>query len=238
MKRIILLFFCLSLCQTAASAQLRGRREPDRWEFSGFGGWGNLSGRDSFPTLIEGGESNLVRLDADDGYLLGLRITENRKRFFGAEFEYTLADQPLELVNLSPALPRLGIDQRIHNFSYNGVIYLKDRRSRWRPFGTAGVGASFYQLSGDTEARGVAQGLDLRSRWKFAFSFGGGVKYLVGEHWGVRFDFRDRVTTVPDYGIPRMGVMMNGISTPSFRPDGMFHHLELSVGFVYRFKGL
>ncbi len=235
-KRIVLALLVLGFWQTAAFAQLTPQQTPKKWEFSLFGGWGQLGGEDSFPTLVDGNGSRVVTLDGGSGYVAGVRVTENLKGFFGAEFEYTFADQPLELFNLSPQVPSFEVEQKIHNFSYNGLVYLRNSRSRLRPYGTAGAGVSLYQLSGDTEERGVAAGLDLRNRWKFAFSFGGGVKYLASEKWGVRFDFRDRVTSVPDFGIPRQGGVVAGIETPSFRPDGVFHHLELSVGFVYAFN--
>ncbi len=237
-KRLLLALPILALLQTAAPAQPQPipLKRPPKWEFSGFGGWGTLAGTDFFPTVVDGGSPNAVSLAAGSGYVFGLRVSENLGQHFGAEFEYTFADQPMDLRNLSPQLPAFRVDQRIHNFSYNGLVYLKNARSRFRPFGTAGAGVSLYQLSGDTEQRGVALGLDLRNRWKFAFSYGGGVKYRGGDRWGVRFDFRDRLTEVPDYGIPRSGAVVDGIQSPSFRPDGLFHHLELSVGFIYAFE--
>ncbi len=221
---------------STAAAQPFPLYKPNRWEVSGFFGYGVLAGRNDFPSLVDGTSPNTVRLAREAGFLAGLRLSENLGEHFGAEFEYTFADSPVELRNLSPQLRNFVLEQRIHNFSYNGMFYLRDRRSRWRPFGTAGAGVSLYQLSGDTEQRGVAAGLDLRNRWKFAFSWGGGVKYLGGRQWGVRFDFRDRITQVPDYGIPREGMLVSGIQTPGFRPDGLFHHLEASVGFVYAFN--
>lgn len=233
LKRCFLLAISFFFLNGLAAAQVR----PDKWEFSGFAGLGALAGADSFLTPLSDGSSNLVTLDSESGYLVGVRITQNLARHFGAELEYSYGNQPGALINLAPALRRLDLGQKIHTVSYNGLVYLTPRGSKIRPFGTAGVGISLFQLDSSTEAEGIMAGLDLRDRYKFAFTWGGGVKVYSGRQWGFRFDFRDNVTGVPDYGLPRIGQVTAGVPGPGFRPDGLAHRLQFSGGFIFSFSG-
>ncbi len=236
-KRFFWIFLPLLLLDGMASAQIIYPARTDKWEFSGFFGINKPTGDDSFLTPVSDGSTQLVSLDSETGYVVGARITQNLRNFFAAELEYSFANQRAALVNLSPALPRFDLRQKVHTVNYNGLVYLTRRGSKIRPFGTAGVGVSLFQLSGETGSRGVAVGLDLVDRWKFAFSWGGGVKILKWRNWGVRFDFRDTVTGIPDFGLPRVSEVVNGIPGPALRPDGLMHRLQFSGGFVYSFSG-
>ena len=233
--RGLLVLLAVLLVGELAQAQLR-RRDPDKWEFSFFGGVGWLAGRQEFPTLTDVTGSNVVRIDAGSGWVMGIRISENLSNFFAAEFEYALNDQPATALNLAPGLPALNLNQKIHNLTYNGVLYPFGRRRRIRPFGTFGAGASLFQISSEAEAAGIAAGLDLVDRWKVAWTWGGGVKFRMGGAWGLRFDFRDHISPVPDYGIPRMAQTVSGIVTPAFRPDGRFHSYQVTAGFIFFFQ--
>ena len=91
----LLVLLALVLVGDLAQAQGR-RRDPDKWEFSffwGVGWW--LAGRQEFPTLTADNGSNLVRIDAGSGWVMGVRISENLSNFFAAEFEYAINDQPV-----------------------------------------------------------------------------------------------------------------------------------------------
>lgn len=234
-KVSIVALFTMLLC-SFATAQIFRPGRPDKWEFSGFSGWGTLTGADAFLTPVSDGSVNLVESDGGSGYVVGARITENLGQYFGAELEYSFSDQSVTFLNLSPQLPSFEVEQKIHNVSYNGVVYAASRNKRIRPFGTAGVGASLYQLSNYTQNLGVVSGLDLRNRWKFTFTWGGGVKVAMTRQWGFRLDFRDNVTGVPDYGLPRASELIDGVPSPAFRPDGQFHRLQFTAGFIYSFN--
>ncbi len=231
----LLVLLALVLVGDLAQAQGR-RRDPDKWEFSFFWGVGWLAGRQEFPTLTADNGSNLVRIDAGSGWVMGVRISENLSNFFAAEFEYAINDQPVTALNLAPELPVLSLDQKIHNFTYNGIFYPFGRRRGIRPFGTVGAGASLFQISSDAEAAGVAAGVDLVDRWKVAWTWGGGVKFRMGGSWGLRLDFRDHVTPVPDYGIPRSAELIDGVLIPALRPDGRFHSYQVTAGLIFFFQ--
>jgi opacity protein-like surface antigen len=210
--------------------------KQDKWEFSAMGGWASVSSPSSFVTSVDDGSSYLVGLHQDGGYAFGLNITENNREYLGFEFGYTFADQTSTFDNLSPSLQTFVIKQKIHNFNYLGLIYLTKRESRLRPYGTVGAGVSLFVPDSSAQRVGVENGLDLARRWKMSFNWGGGMKWALGKKWGLRFDFRDTVTGIPDYGIPRSATVPAGAQvTPAFRPDGQYHHLQFTVGIYMRF---
>jgi hypothetical protein len=98
-------------------------------------------------------------------------------------------------------------DISIHNLSHNFAAHATRRDARVRPFVTGGVGVSAFvpgPTGGETE---------------FGYNYGGGVKFLVLEEFGLRFDVRDHVT-----------------GKPYFRNTvGKLHNLETSVTFSYMF---
>ncbi|MGW8179921.1 MAG: hypothetical protein ACWGQW_14345, partial [bacterium] len=100
------------------------------WEASFFVGFSAASDQTSL-TPIEGQSSaRPVGLAYKDGYLLGGRITQNLGSHFGAELEYSFADQPLNFIDLTPTLPDLKVDHGIHSIIYSALIYPFDRTKR------------------------------------------------------------------------------------------------------------
>jgi len=231
-----MLRYCLLSCpllvllMPEASAQIPLPREENRWEVSIFAGVSGL-GNKILVTPVEGGTTRDVGLNFDSGYLLGFRIAENLSPSFGGELEYALADQPLVFVNLSPSIPLLALSHKVHKFAYSVLVYPMQRRGRYIPFASVGIGASLFRVSTDSVDEALLQGVDLTNRWKFAFSYGGGVKFPMGPAWGFRVDVRDHVTGVSDYGLPSPAPPLG----PGLRPNGVFHNWQVSGGFLYTF---
>ena len=215
-------------------AQIRLPFYKNHWEFGGFVGFSHLS-KGNFVTPIEGGGTQTVVLDPDNRYVAGVRITENRWEHLGAEFEYGFASHPFVFRNLKPTFPQMRVKQRVHKLAYSVLFYPRQRQERVRPFFSVGVGSSFYQVSSDS-AQALAEGVDLKGRWKFAFSYGAGVKVMMGKNFGIRGGFRDHVTSIPDYGLP--SVAPQGNSGAGFWPQGSFHNWQIALGMMYTFDSL
>lgn len=231
------LILCFLLTTSTLAAQIVYPKDQGKWEFSGLAGWGWLSGSKSFATPIEDGTSKIVTGAYDAGWVFGMRLSENMGQRFAGELGYSASNNSITLGNLQSVLPPLEIAQTVHTFSYSAVLHLADRQKAIRPYGLIGAGASLFAVSGDSQSEAVVQGIDLKNRWKFAFAFGGGVKWLLGKKWGLQFDFRDSMTSVPDYGLPRSATVSGGQDGVAFRPNGNLHDLQVSVGFIYRFAG-
>ncbi len=231
MLRYGLLFWpLLVLLMPEASAQIPFPREENSWEISIFAGVSGL-GDKTLVTPVEGGTTREVGLDFDSGYLLGVRIGENLTPRFGAELEYTFANQPLLFVNLSPSIPLLELSHKVHKVAYSVLVYPMQRQGRYIPFASIGIGASYFRVSNDSVDNALRQGVDLKNRWKFALSYGGGVKFPMGPEWGLRVDVRDQVTGASDYGLPATAPLLGA----GLRPKGVLHDWQLSVGLLYTF---
>ncbi|GAB4229566.1 MAG: hypothetical protein Kow00109_00870 [Acidobacteriota bacterium] len=227
------------LSQSAAilNAQRAGRFTPSPWELSWFTGV-NFGQEKTASTPVAGGETRRdVLRDAASGYLVGIRITENRGRRFSAELDYTMANQPFGFVNLSSGIGRLDLEHRVHTAVYSVLYNLFPPQAALRPYVAVGLGASFYQVDGDAKDAAEAEGVSLTDRWKLAGSWGGGLKWRLGESWGVRFDARDVITGTPDYGLPHTADFFQGLVGPGFRPEGLLHNWQVSTGFSYYFDG-
>ena len=235
MKKCLLgatLVFGLSLAPLRAQMPLP--KYENNWELSAFTGFSHL-GKGSFVTPIEGGGEQTVGLDPENGITGGVRITENRWEHFAAEFEYAYSNHPFRFLDLKPTLSQFRVKQKIHKLAYSMLFYPDDREARIRPFGSVGVGTSFYHVSPASKEQAAPEGINLKSRWKIAFTYGAGVKFMVGKNWGIRGGFRDHVTSVPDYGLPSVVPQFQGNTGVGFRPTGLFHNWQITIGLIYTF---
>jgi opacity protein-like surface antigen len=235
LKQVLIFALFLMLAAGQAAAQVWTPPPDNDWEFSLFGG-GGFRGAETYATPVQGGTARAVGLRFADGYVVGARITENLGYWFGAELDYTLSNHPLEFSNLRPDLPALSMDNRVHNLTYSVLIYGRERTSRFRPYGAFGPGVSLFQVFGHGERDAVARGIDLQDSWKFSFSYGGGAKAQMGRNWGLRMDIRDQITGVPGYGLPTTAAVPVAGPEAGFRPDGLLHNWQVSVGFMYTFS--
>ena len=230
LRYLPLLWLLLVWSLPEVSAQSPRLRSDSKWELSVFFGLSTLGGG-TFVTPVEGGTTQNVGLNFDSSYALGVRIGENLGPRLGAELEYAVANQPAFFMNLGPTIPQLELNQKVHKLSYNVVIYPREREDRIIPFVFMGIGASFFDVSVDSKQEALQQGVELEDRGKFAFSYGGGVKLAMAPDWGVRFDVRDQVTGMHDFGLPSTAPLLGA----GFRPEGTSHNWQMSVGYLYTF---
>jgi len=204
------------------------------WEASFFFGL-STAGNSTFATPLSDGGTKDVGMEFDSNYLLGARITENLGQHFGAELEYAMAKRPVVLTNLLPTVPRLNLDHKLHQLAYSILVYTADRSHRLRPFGSIGFGTSFFRVSGRSQDEALQQGVDLKNRWKLAFTFGGGLKFRMGRNWGLRADVRDQVAGFSDFGLPSQASLAEPPQA-GVRPNGVLHNWNISGGISYYFN--
>jgi opacity protein-like surface antigen len=76
------------------------------------------------------------------------------------------------------------------------------RLSRFRPFATAGAGATLFYIHESSKNAASTAGLRLRDSWKLTFNWGGGVEYLIADRVGLSFSVKDQISGIPSYGLP------------------------------------
>jgi len=217
-----------------AAAQWNAPPNHREWDLAVFAG-GSFLGDSRHATSVEGeGQPRSVGLHYGAGGYFGLRVSENRWDHFGASLEYGFSNQPLSFVNLTPDRPSVGLGHSIHRFVYDLSSYPMDRRARLRPFGFAGVGTSLFHVDGSSKSEAAAAGVDLKDSWKLVFSWGAGVKYLLRDQVAVSFQFSDRISGTPGYGLPRSARIEGDQFVPGFRPSGLLNNWSLDIAFVYQ----
>ena len=228
---------CLALALAGGIAQpIRGQAaadsHPRKWEFSFLAGAGFLSGR-TFEPAAPGNGSAVVMLDYHGGYTLAFGVIENLAEKFGAEMRYNIGSLPIAAGSPAEGSTTPEQEHYVHGLSYSLIVYPQGwRRGRLVPYALAGLGASLFQPSGDAGA--ASRGLVLENRWKLSGEMGGGVKLYLDPPWSLRFEIRDRITRVPDYGLPRAASQGEG-SGAVLPASGRLHHWQFQAGFTYNF---
>ncbi len=108
-------------------------------------------------------------------------------------------------------------------------FYFKPRSHRWRPFVAGGIGGKDYVIAGpEPFPQPIPQVASLTANdvWKFAFTAGGGVTYLLRRHLLLRAEFRDYITTFPRQQI---------VPAPHNTARGIFEQFTPLFGLSYTF---
>jgi hypothetical protein len=141
------------------------------------------------------------------GGLLGEDVSEH----FGGELRYTYLDGDTVLrLNGREA----NLDAASHALHFDFLAYATKRHARLRPFLAGGAGIKRYTGTGRVDPNQPLSNFALLAHddeVKALVSVGGGVKFLINDHWLVRVDFRDYMTPFPENVIvPATGAKIHG----------------------------
>jgi opacity protein-like surface antigen len=240
MRRLLLpMLFLLPGLLEVGRAQAPKPISHRRWEFSAFGGTSMVEDQ-TFATTVVDGEQRFsvpVGVQYSSSWLIGSRLSESRGDYWGAEFEYSYANQPLRFTNLTPDLPALSLHQGVNTFAYNFIFFFTNPYRRLRPYAIAGIGTSLFHTYGSSKSEAEAAGVHFGNSWTFVFDWGGGVKYLFRDHWAARFDFRSHLGTMPDYDLPASAVISQGQYIPGLAASGTLQNWHVTAGIAYQWDG-
>ncbi len=184
------------------------------------------SSLDQYPDLIEidpfGGIATYGQVmrglttKIADGWVGGLRLAYNPSAYLGIELWADVAQANVEFRQSSGfypgttnQLPNYGFQARNYYFGLNPVLNLRPRGSKVQPYLTVGVVGIQFTPNGSAEnaarsPQNVAlynsQGLN--DNLQVGVNYGGGVKFHVTDHFGVRLDARGFWSRNPTYGLP------------------------------------
>ena len=162
------------------------------WEVGGGAGYGDYHNGSIISTggTASAGVKNRF---AASGY-----VSEDMYQHFSGEVRYVYHDGDTFLSSGGV----LGtVQAQSHTFTYNMFVHAFPRKSRVRPFFGGGVGGKYYESTGPApvpQPFPKIAGMTTRSQWKPAFDFGGGVRVRVTDHFTVRGDLYDYITTFPN----------------------------------------
>ena len=157
-----------------------------------------------------------------DGWLAGGRIAYNPTKWFGLELwaDYDRANVNFRLLSNGGVYPATSpfAGAPIPNYSFhaynwmwglNPVFNLKPRGSKFQPYVTAGVGG--VQFTPTSSAESIARSATINSSFysgnlndnlQVQFNYGGGVKWHLSDHFGLRIDARGFWSRNPTYDLP------------------------------------
>ncbi len=174
---------------------------PDILELDAFGGlslFGKVSQTGFREKLVNGGTA-------------GARAAFNFSRHFSMEANYNFAVNNARLTvpgNFTGFAENFG--NQIQAFSLNPVYNFTRRGSRLQPYVTLGVGPSLFVPT--KQARAAFP--DLRRSTEIAFNYGGGLKYHLTPHLGLRLDGRGVFQQNPIFGLANVPTLhINGFQS-------------------------
>ena len=204
---------------------------------------------DTLPDLVEldpfGGVSLFGQVNHGlgekfvDGGTGGGRAAINFSRWVGVELSYNFSGNNVRLVTpIAPGLPSYNFADQSHGLSLDPVFNLRPRGSRVQPYVTAGFGFINFvptkqalNFATNPAENAIYRSASLRKDFEVAFNYGGGVKFHVSPHFGVRFDVRGVILPHnPTFGLPNFND--GGIYIPG---KNLFNGLEATVGMVFYF---
>jgi hypothetical protein len=203
--RLLVVPLILLFCGAPASAQYA--------EMGITGGYGMFRDGELASFGVFGGGSE--RYELDDGIRVGFRMSFDFRGYFAHEIAYNWQRAKFRIATVEDGGLTNGVAESsssIHNYYYNFVAHMTPRDTVVRPFVTAGGGFSSFLPPG-------ASALSGRGDTKFGYNYGAGIKFLLSDRYGLRFDVRDHVT-----------------GKPFFRDlPGRLHNVETSATFSFLF---
>jgi outer membrane protein OmpA-like peptidoglycan-associated protein len=210
------------------------------------------SGEDQYPDLVEidpfGGISIYGQVNRGltphlaDGGVFGVRIAVNPSKYIGIELWADRANANVEFktsaglyANGAP-IPTYSFGARNYVFGLNPVFNLRPRGSKVIPYLTVGVTGVQYTPTNKAESL-AAQPVslatygagNLNDNLQVGLNYGGGVKFHLSDHFGLRFDARGLWTRNPTYNLPNAA---NG--TNVFIPNkDKLNGLQATAGLVF-----
>lgn len=181
---------------------------------------GNSSSVDEYPDLVEldafGGCSLFGNVNAGLGEDLahggtaGGRVAYNFSKYLGIELGYNFMINNVRLVTpIRPGLPSYIFGNQIQYPSLNLVVNLKPRGSRVQPYLEVGGGPAVFNPTLQAEQHAQLPAVNsvylsgnLKDNLQVALNYGGGVKFHLSEHFGVRLDARGFWSRNPTFGLP------------------------------------
>jgi len=165
-------------------------RAQGKFEVSPFAGY-ETSG--SYPVSLSssGTIANPIdRLRVNETTSYGTFLDYNLAENFQVEFLWDRNNTSYSARQISTGTYSKAYNSDIDQFQFGGAYTFLDSTHRWRPYFAASVGFTHDANSGGNP-----------NRTEFAYSVGGGVKYYLSRHFGLRGDIR----YMPTYGSSSYG---------------------------------
>jgi len=180
----------------------------------------SVTSTDEYPDMVEldpfGGCSIFGSVNSGlgekliDGGTAGGRVAYNFSKYVGLEVGYNFMVDNVRLVTpIKPGLPSYDFGNQIQYVALNPVFNFTPRGSRVQPYVTVGVGPAQFNPTKQAKQHADLPAVDavyhsanLSDNLQVALNYGGGIKFHLSEHFGLRFDARGFWSRNPTFGLP------------------------------------
>jgi len=176
-----------------------------KWEIGGGAGGSFYSAN----TITNG--SATASVDTQTGLAGSIWLANSTSGHWGGEarLDYSRGD-----LQLSSGGTQATFNSEAYAMHYDFQWYVTPSQSRIRPYVTAGAGIKYYRgIGNQVEFQPLSQFalLSKTNQLKPMLSVGGGVKFRVTDHFGVRVEVHDYLTTFPEnVVVPNVGSKISG----------------------------
>jgi outer membrane protein with beta-barrel domain len=210
-----LTWLLMGLFLLLASAPARGQYGDGKWEISPFGGF-ETGG--SVPVT---NSLTIDRLRVDSGTSFGTfldyGLTENAQ----AELMWNRNMTSFSERNAVTGIYSKAFNSDIDQFHFGFLYMLRNSERKLRPFIAGGIGFTHNSNSGANS-----------NKTAFSYGIGGGMKYYLTRHLGLRGDLR----FVPTYGNRTTGIICDPFGFCSqARLSNYFNRGNFTGGIIFRF---
>ncbi len=165
-------------------------------------------------------------------------LTENFANYLGTEQSFTYMQNDLRFhQNFGGLNQSLTLSQHLWQGQESILVYTASREHFVRPYFSAGFGLLSYRPTDKAKSllaeplTAALGGQNFRTDTKLAFTYGGGIKVRLSNHFGVRAGVSGLLSREPHYGLAQYGVAPQ-LTLPS---GGIFNGLEVSTGLMMIF---
>ena len=165
-------------------------------------------------------------------------ITENFANYLGTEQSFTYMQNDLRFhQNFGGIVQSLTLSQHLWQFQESLLVYTASKEHFIRPYFLGGVGLVSYRPTDKAKSllaeslTASLGGQNFQSDTKLAFTYGGGIKVRLSNHFGVRAGVSGLLSREPHYGLAEFGSAPQ-LTIPS---GGIFNGLEVNAGLMLVF---
>lgn len=182
------------------------------------------------------------------GFSISLNATINSWRYVSNEFGYNYNSAPLTLAivdtGTNPVATSTLVDGgQVRQFTYNTLLHLRPNGSRFRPYIAAGPSFQLLRLTSSSPTKNQLLSVTVRDAalivaaynfghtpplegggiFQFGLQYGAGYKYQLTPRFFLRGDFRETISSQPDYWFKSYGNLSNYLTPPISASFGKEH---------------
>jgi opacity protein-like surface antigen len=163
-------------------------------------------------------------IDMQNGMSYGVSGVYLLREYTGVEFmwNHNTANTLAQMTDGGPG-PRV-LEVHTNQFLGDFIVHFKSRESRFRPYVLVGAGISNLAAGGNYSG----------SITRFAWAFGGGVKYNLSQHLGVRLQMKTSPTYI-NSGAKQFWCEPSTGGCWSIGENNFLQELDFSGGITFRF---